>query len=595
MFFRGKAICGVTGVSVLAALSLLQANSGGDSIPLLTPAAAGPYQVDGNRILDAKGRAYLIRGTELPALTLKDSDLAGNGKEFGAFSPSSLISIRQRLNMNAVRLPVMPLEYQEDAAYRARVAAVADSANRFELLVILAADPSGHFSPESLARFWTRCAGDFKGRPNVFFAVAPTPGMRERAEWSLWQSTMQPLVEAVRSAGARQPVLVAGLEGDGFDGLTPAQQIRDPNVIYEATPRYATTRTDADRWRQFGSLATRAPVLVNDLDPQLDRKSPECAAFPGDPGAATRMVQENLAYFDAHQVSWMLSSYRPGKMLTEYRYFNWSKLDDGWTCGESPSRSGIAMTLVAHLWSGDPHGLFAVNHVNGGLVLARGGVATAYGPILAEREATALSGRPLPLVLANVSVRVTDSRGIARLARLLYTGAGWSDVSFVVPVNAAVGPAEVAVVRSDGSISAGRVIIADVAPGFFTASFDARGAVAGEVTQREAGVGRVRTFATSECAAAQCRAVPIPLSEHVSTTVRLAASGLRNAGPHANVRVTVGGSVVPVLSFGPADDVGRDQVTIQLPLEFKGAGETDLMMTVNGALSNVARIHCGAL
>jgi uncharacterized protein (TIGR03437 family) len=307
------------------------------------------------------------------------------------------------------------------------------------------------------------------------------------------------------------------------------------------------------------------------------------------------MVQENLAYFDAHQVSWLLSSYRPGRILTEYRYFNWSKLDDGWTCGESPSRSGIAMTLVAHLWSGDPHGLFAVNHVNGGLVLARGGVATAYGPILAEREATALSGRPLPLVLANVSVKVTDSRGIARLARLLYTGAGWSDVSFVVPMNAAVGPAEVAVVRSDGSKSAGRVIIADVAPGFFTASFDARGAVAGEVTQREAGAGRVRTFAASECAAAQCRAVAIPLSGHVTTTVRLAASGLRNAGPRANVRVTVGGSVVPVLSFGPADDVGRDQVTIQLPVEFRGAGETDLMMTVNGALSNVARIHCGAL
>ena len=70
--------------------------------------------------------------------------------------------------------------------------------------------------------------------------------------------------------------------------------------------------------------------------------------------------------------------------------------------------------------------------------------------------------------------------------------------------------------------------------------------------------------------AALCRAVPIPLSDRVTTTVRLAASGLRNAGPHANVRVTVGGVAVPVLSFGPADDVGRDQVTIQLPVELQG-------------------------
>jgi uncharacterized protein (TIGR03437 family) len=306
-------------------------------------------------------------------------------------------------------------------------------------------------------------------------------------------------------------------------------------------------------------------------------------------------VQENLAYFDAHQISWVLSSFRPGKMLTEYRYYNWSKLDDGWTCGEDPSRGGIAMILAAHLWSGDPHGLFVVNHVNGGMALARGGLASAYGPTLAEREMTAVAGRPLPLVLGNVSVRVRDSRGTARLARLQYAGAGWANISFVVPKSAALGPAEVAVVRSDGSVSAARVIIADVAPGFFTASGDARGAVMGEVVQQAAGSGQTKTFAASECAGYVCRAVPIELSGGLRTTVRLVGSGIRNAGPHAVIRVTVGGIGVPVVSFGAADDVGRDQVTIQLPAELRGAGETDLVMTVNGVLSNVVRIHCGGL
>jgi uncharacterized protein (TIGR03437 family) len=306
-------------------------------------------------------------------------------------------------------------------------------------------------------------------------------------------------------------------------------------------------------------------------------------------------VQENLAYFDAHGISWVLSQFRPGRMLTEYRYFNWSKLDDGWTCGEDPSRGGIAMILAAHLWSTSPHGLFVVNHVNGGLVLARGGLTTAYGPILAEREMTATAGQPLPLRLGNVSVRVTDSHGIAQLAKLLYTGAGWSDITFVVPANSAVGPAEVAVVRSDGSSSAARVIVADVAPGFFTASADARGTVSGEVVQRWTDSGQTKTFAASECTTSGCRAVPIPLSNGVATTVRLAASGIRNAGPNAAVRVTVGGIAVPVVSFGAADTVGRDQVTIRLPVELRGAGETDLVMTVNSVLSNVARINCGAL
>ncbi len=550
-------------VLLLGSISLAAVREGGGSIARLTAAPAGPYRVSGNRILDSTGHPYLVRGTELPPVTLKTSDIAGDGREFGAFSASSLVTIRQRLNMNAVRLPVSARKYERSCAYRARVAEVVRSANRFELLAILSTDAADEVSPPELATFWARCAGEFRSYPNVFFAPGATPGM----------------AEAIRSAGAEQPVIVAS-----------DLQVSDRNIIYEATARYATTRTDEDRWRRFGSLSTRAPVLVNDLDPQLDRKSAECAAFPSDPGAATRLVQENLTYFDAHEISWVLSSFRPGKMLTEYRYFNWSKLDDGWTCGEAPSRSGIAMILVAHLWSGDPHGLFAVNHANGGLVLARGGLATAYGPTLADREMSAAVGHSLPWRLGNVAVRVTDSRGIARPARLLYTGAGWANLTFVVPANSAAGPAEVAVVRSDGSRSAARAIVAEVAPGFFSASLDARGAAVGEVVQRAAVSGQTKRFAASECVRGVCGSVPIPLSDGVTTTVRLAGSGIRNAGPNATIRVTVGGIAVPVLSWGAADDMGRDQVTIRLPEEVRDAGETDLAMTVNGVLSNVVRI-----
>ena len=144
-------------------------------------------------------------------------------------------------------------------------------------------------------------------------------------------SDPQALVDAIRSSGASQPILVR-------------EPVHDSNLLYEVTPRYATTRTDEDRWRQFGSLAERAPVLVSDLDPQLDLKSEECAAFPSDPAEATKLIEANLAYFDAHQISWTLSSFRPGRMITEYRFYNWSKLDDGWTCGESPSSLNILIT-----------------------------------------------------------------------------------------------------------------------------------------------------------------------------------------------------------------------------------------------------------
>src|ERR1039458_10799631 len=88
---------------LLGSVSLWGANRGGDSTARLTPAAAGPYRIDGNRIPDSKDRPYLVRGTELPTLTLSRADIAGNGKEFGAFSPSALISIRHPLRANAAR------------------------------------------------------------------------------------------------------------------------------------------------------------------------------------------------------------------------------------------------------------------------------------------------------------------------------------------------------------------------------------------------------------------------------------------------------------------------------------------------------------
>jgi len=527
----------------------------------LTPVPHGPFRIAGNRILDASGRSFLARGTELPALTLDAAAILGNGNEFGTFSPSSFVSIRQRLNMNAVRLPLDPQQFIDSGAYRQRATEVVTSANHFELLVILSAA-----SPAS-ASFWTHCAAAFRDFPNIFFA-ADTPDP----------------VNAIRSAGATQPIVIPAA----------ATSPIDPSVVYSVAPRYATTHTPADLDAQFAP-ASRVPFMAFDMDPQLDQDSPECAAFPHDPGAATALLQQSLDYFDSHAISWILSSYRPGRMVTEYRYFNWSKLDDGWTCGESPSHSGIAMVLGSHLWGVDPHGLFPVNHVNGGMVLAPGGLATAYGPILADREAWAPPGRPLPTRLANISVRVIDSRGAARLAPLQYTGAGWSNITFLVPAATAPGSAEIAIVRTDGSKVAAQVTIAAVAPGFFSASADARGAAVGEVVQQSTASGETRHFSPSECRGYDCHTVPIHLSRDLHTTVRLAGSGFRHAEPNSEVRVTVGGKPVHVLSLGPADDTGRDQVTIELPSEFSFLGETDVTMTVDGHLSNVVRLNCGVV
>src|SRR5580704_4705321 len=132
----------------------------------ITPPPSGPYHVEGNRILDRNGREYLIRGTTLPQVTLERSS------DFGPFSRTTLITLRQRMNMNAVRIPIDEEAYKSPP-YRAFVKQLVQKANELELLAII----------ESAAP-----AADLKSNPSVFFAV------------------QDPAV--VRTAGALQPIIL---------------------------------------------------------------------------------------------------------------------------------------------------------------------------------------------------------------------------------------------------------------------------------------------------------------------------------------------------------------------------------------------------
>src|SRR5450755_1943541 len=78
---------------------------------------------------------------------------------------------------------------------------------------------------------------------------------------------IQDLVHIIRAAGAKQPILAMSWKDDhlfeGARGIDEAPLIDDANIVYEASPRLAGTRTDAQRDAHFGFMAKRAPVLAN--------------------------------------------------------------------------------------------------------------------------------------------------------------------------------------------------------------------------------------------------------------------------------------------------------------------------------------------
>jgi uncharacterized protein (TIGR03437 family) len=551
----------------------------------------GPFHVSGNRILDSQGREFLMRGTQLtefhPQRAARDNRA---GEDFGSHSATSLSAIRLRFNMNAVRLPVNVLE-SDAPGYFSALADVARRANRVDLLVILAAREPGAAMPTAkTAEFWQHCAAYFKNYPNVMFDVFSDPSADDahsEAGWNLWRDRMQGLIGTIRDAGAQQPIVVMGWKDDRMFEGAGAVRFDDSNIVYEASPRFLNTRTDAARDAHFGNLAERVPVIASGWDLELDDPT-ACAAVPSDPTAAAAMVESNLDYFDAHKISWTASVFEPGKLVNDLSFHDATTLENGWTCGH-PSRAGLGRVIEAHMRSSQERGLFAVGEA-GGPDIARGAVAISYGPILAAHDARH-PGSQAVRSLGGMSIEVTDALGVTRPAGMLWASAGWGQANFVIPAESATGPAVMTIVRDDGSRSASKITIGDTAPGFLT-GLSCRGPAVGFATEilRD---GRSTSTPVSACKGTDCKTVPIPMARGAVTRVKLVASGVRYARSAQEIEVTIGGVRVPVVSYGPGKDPGVDFLTIDIPDTLRGLGETDLLSHIDGRVSNAVRINLG--
>jgi len=566
----------------------------------ITPAPIGPFHIDHTQVIDSQGHPFLMRGTQLtefhPATTARDNRA---GREFGPHSATSLTAVRLRFNMNTVRLP-LDVREAAGADYFAALARTVRRANDLDLLVILAARESGAGLPsQATVDFWSRCAAAFKDYPNVMFdafsdpsptAVPPDVDAHSAAGWDIWRQSMQAVVRAIRAAGATQPVLAMAWKDDRlFGGADDAWLLNDANVIYEVSGHYADTSTDAQREARFGFLARRAPVTANGWDLDLSDAA-ACASLPSDPAAASAMVQSHLDYLDQRRISWTMSVFEPGKLIKDLSLHDATSLEDGWTCGpQHYPTPGLGRVIEGHLRGTEERSIFVVS-AGGGVDLPRGGFANGYGPVMADHNAAA-HGPRLPLKLGGVAVEVTDSAGVTRPAGMYWATAGWGQVNFVVPDESALGPARMTLVRDDGSRLSTAITISDNAPGFRT-GLSCRGAAVGSAIQVFAG-GRTSTTPLSVCKDDDCRTLVVPMTGGATTKLRLVASGFRHAASAREIEITVGGVRVPVISYGPAEDPGMDQLTVEVPAGLRGLGETDLIAHVNGRVANVVRVRIG--
>jgi len=187
---------------------------------------------------------------------------------------------------------------------------------------------------------------------------------------------------------------------------------------------------------------------------------------------------------------------------------------------------------------------------------------------------------PLPTTLGGVTVTVND---IA--AQLLY--AGPTQVNYVVPSGVGAGTAMVKVAYNGALIGTGTVAVESVSPSLFTTSSNGQGVAAAQTTFDGASYQPVAN------ADGTARALSVGTAARPNFLV-LYGTGARRRSSLSAVRVTIGGTAVPVDFLGAHSQLaGVDQINVKIPLALRGRGAVDLVVTVDGRVSNTARLSIG--
>jgi uncharacterized protein (TIGR03437 family) len=211
-------------------------------------------------------------------------------------------------------------------------------------------------------------------------------------------------------------------------------------------------------------------------------------------------------------------------------------------------------------------------------------IVSAFGTNMSDATAPATEV-PLPTTLGGTSLMVTDSAGVTRPAALYYVSP--AQINYEIPLGTAPGAAEILLTPQSGITQTETIQIGTISPGLF--ALNPTGLVGAYVLPVISGVQQPLQ-PVYQINGADLVPLPINLGPAAQQIyLILFGTGLRNA---SNVTVTVGGTIVPVLFFGPAPgNVGEDQVNIgPLPTSLAGQGNVNIVLTADTMTANTVNV-----
>jgi hypothetical protein len=277
-------------------------------------------RVSGNQLVDAAGEPVQLRGVNRSGAEFVC--VKGRGIFDGPADAASVAAM-QTWRITAVRVPLNALCWLGDEAVPARFrgapyrraiteyVATLNDAGIVAILDLHRTAPQGEAADKQQIMpdadhslvFWESVAEAFADTPGVLFDLYNEP---YDVSWSCWRdgcttpagwraAGMQDLVDAVRQAGAQQPLLVGGLQwaNDLTEWLT--HRPRDPlNQLVAAFHTYPfMSCADAACWnREIAPVARVVPVVTGELG--------------GDEGCrASSFVESYTTWANDHSISWL--------------------------------------------------------------------------------------------------------------------------------------------------------------------------------------------------------------------------------------------------------------------------------------------------
>ncbi|MDX2154001.1 MAG: M12 family metallopeptidase [Bryobacteraceae bacterium] len=212
--------------------------------------------------------------------------------------------------------------------------------------------------------------------------------------------------------------------------------------------------------------------------------------------------------------------------------------------------------------------------------------------LLGLRFAQASAFAPeLPVELGGIRAWLTDRAG-QRFALRLHAVTP-VQINFLMPSEAAPGPATVRLERMDGQFTEAQLAVEQLSPGLFTANGNGIGVAAGSalVVDAETGARSNLGLFARPSGDVPWRPAAIDWQRDGQLYLVLYGTGFRHRSDGAEVKVEVGGVEAAVLFAGAHGEyAGLDQLNVRVPAELRREGLMDLVLSVDGRKSNPVQI-----